>query len=91
VATDRSFVVALSADLMCCAHFIQRRTSRNQELAARTFAEANHFPADLHLTKLGYLTPRSAFRKVSARASACAGYAAWQSRRRHLSEPIVKN
>jgi len=74
---DRSqFVVALSAALMCCAHFIPTTgLLGNQEMRPVRICK-QPFRVTYTLTRLGYLTPVPRFREVSAGASAMAlGYA----------------
>jgi DNA-binding IclR family transcriptional regulator len=92
VATDRSFVVALSRGLEVLRAFRPNDgLLGNQEIAART-----HLPRPTvsrltyTLTKLGYLTPVPRFEKYQLAPAAMAlGYAALANLGvRHLSEPF---
>ena len=91
VATDRSFVVALSRGLDVLRAFHPNDgLLGNQELAARTnLPKPTISRLTYTLTKLGYLTPVPRFEKYQLAPSAMAlGYAALANLGvRHLSEP----
>src|SRR5437879_10218906 len=91
VATDRSFVVALSRGLdVLRAFHANDGLLGNQELAARTkLPKPTVSRLTYTLTKLGYLTPVPRFEKYQLAPSAMAlGYAALANLGvRHLSEP----
>jgi DNA-binding IclR family transcriptional regulator len=91
VATDRSFVVALSRGLDVLRAFHPNDgLLGNQELAARTnLPKPTISRLTYTLTKLGYLTPVPRFEKYQLAPSAMAlGYAARANLGvRHLSEP----
>ncbi|MCA6115320.1 IclR family transcriptional regulator [Bradyrhizobium sp. WSM 1738] len=91
VATDRSFVVALSRGLEVLRAFQPNDgLLGNQELAARTkLPKPTISRLTYTLTKLGYLTPVPRFEKYQLAPSAMAlGYAALANLGvRHLSEP----
>ena len=91
VATDRSFVVALSRGLDVLRAFQPNDgLLGNQELAARTkLPKPTISRLTYTLTKLGYLTPVPRFEKYQLAPSAMAlGYAALANLGvRHLSEP----
>src|SRR5262249_4107431 len=91
VATDRSFVVALSRGLDVLRAFHPNDgLLGNQELAARTkLPKPTVSRLTYTLTKLGYLTPVPRFEKYQLAPSAMAlGYAALANLGvRHLSEP----
>jgi len=91
VATDRSFVVALSRGLDVLRAFHPNDgLLGNQELAARTnLPKPTISRLTYTLTKLGYLTPVPRFEKYQLTPSAMAlGYAALANLGvRHLSEP----
>src|SRR4029078_8122397 len=91
VATDRSFVVALSRGLDVLRAFHPNDgLLGNQELGARTNLPSASISRVTHtLTKLGYLTPVPRFEKYQLAPSAMAlGYAALANLGvRHLSEP----
>jgi DNA-binding IclR family transcriptional regulator len=91
VATDRSFVVALSRGLDVLRAFQPTDgLLGNQELAARTnLPKPTISRLTYTLTKLGYLTPVPRFEKYQLAPSAMAlGYAALANLGvRHLSEP----
>src|SRR5258708_12424323 len=91
VATDRSFVVALSRglDVLRASH-PNDGVLGNQEIAARTkLPKPTVSRLTYTLTKLGYLTPVPRFEKYQLAPSAMAlGYAALANLGvRHLSEP----
>jgi DNA-binding IclR family transcriptional regulator len=92
VATDRSFVVALSRGLDVLRAFHPNDgLLGNQELAARTnLPKPTISRLTYTLTKLGYLTPVPRFEKYQLAPSAMAlGYAALANLGiRHLSEPF---
>src|SRR6202158_2340959 len=92
VATDRSFVVALSRGLDVLRAFHPNDgLLGNQEIAARTNLPKPTVSRLTHtLTKLGYLTPVPRFEKYQLAPSAMAlGYAALANLGvRHLSEPF---
>jgi DNA-binding IclR family transcriptional regulator len=92
VATDRSFVVALSRGLDVLRAFHPNDgLLGNQELAARTnLPKPTISRLTYTLTKLGYLTPVPRFEKYQLAPSAMAlGYAALTNLGiRHLSEPF---
>ena len=91
VATDRSFVVALSRGLDVLRAFHPNDgLLGNQEIAARTnLPKPTISRLTYTLTKLGYLTPVPRFEKYQLAPSAMAlGYAALANLGvRHLSEP----
>jgi DNA-binding IclR family transcriptional regulator len=91
VATDRSFVVALSRGLDVLRAFQPNDgLLGNQEIAARTkLPKPTISRLTYTLTKLGYLTPVPRFEKYQLAPSAMAlGYAALANLGvRHLSEP----
>ena len=91
VATDRSFVVALSRGLDVLRAFHPNDgLLGNQEIAARTnLPKPTVSRLTYTLTKLGYLTPVPRFEKYQLAPSAMAlGYAALANLGlRHLSEP----
>jgi DNA-binding IclR family transcriptional regulator len=91
VATDRSFVVALSRGLDVLRAFQPNDgLLGNQEIAARTrLPKPTISRLTYTLTKLGYLTPVPRFEKYQLTPSAMAlGYAALANLGvRHLSEP----
>jgi len=91
VATDRSFVVALSRGLEVLRAFQPNDgLLGNQEIAARTkLPKPTISRLTYTLTKLGYLTPVPRFEKYQLAPSAMAlGYAALANLGvRHLSEP----
>ena len=91
VATDRSFVVALSRGLDVLRAFQPNDgLLGNQEIAARTkLPKPTISRLTYTLTKLGYLTPVPKFEKYQLAPSAMAlGYAALANLGvRHLSEP----
>jgi DNA-binding IclR family transcriptional regulator len=91
VATDRSFVVALSRGLDVLRAFRPNDgLLGNQEIAARTkLPKPTISRLTYTLTKLGYLTPVPRFEKYQLTPSAMAlGYAALANLGvRHLSEP----
>jgi DNA-binding IclR family transcriptional regulator len=91
VATDRSFVVALSRGLDVLRAFHPNDgLLGNQELAARTnLPKPTISRLTYTLTKLGYLTPVPRFEKYQlARSAMALGYAALANLGvRHLSEP----
>src|ERR1700731_1969062 len=91
VATDRSFVVALSRGLEVLRAFRPNDgLLGNQEIAARTnLPKPTVSRLTYTLTKLGYLTPVPRFEKYQLAPSAMAlGYAALANLGvRHLSEP----
>ena len=92
VATDRSFVVALSRgpDVLRACHPNDGLLG-NQEIAARTnLPKPTVSRLTYTLTKLGYLTPVPRFEKYQLAPSAMAlGYAALANLGvRHLSEPF---
>jgi len=91
VATDRSFVVALSRGLEVLRAFHPNDgLLGNQEIAARTnLPKPTVSRLTYTLTKLGYLTPVPRFEKYQLAPSAMAlGYAALANLGlRHLSEP----
>ena len=91
VATDRSFVVALSRGLDVLRAFQPNDgLLGNQEIAARTnLPKPTVSRLTYTLTKLGYLTPVPRFEKYQLAPSAMAlGYAALANLGvRHLSEP----
>src|SRR5258708_26340968 len=91
VATDRSFVVALSRGLDVLRAFHPNDgVLGNQEIAARTnLPKPTISRLTYTLTKLGYLTPVPRFEKYQLAPSAMAlGYAALANLGvRHLSEP----
>ena len=91
VATDRSFVVALSRGLDVLRAFHPNDgLLGNQEIAARTkLPKPTISRLTYTLTKLGYLTPVPRFEKYQLALSAMAlGYAALANLGvRHLSEP----
>src|SRR5450631_613016 len=92
VATDRSFVVALSRGLDVLRAFHPNDgLLGNQEIAARTnLPKPTVSRLTYTLTKLGYLTPVPRFEKYQLAPSAMAlGYAALANLGvRHLSEPF---
>jgi len=92
VATDRSFVVALSRGLDVLRAFQPNDgLLGNQEIAARTnLPKPTVSRLTYTLTKLGYLTPVPRFEKYQLAPSAMAlGYAALANLGlRHLSEPF---
>jgi DNA-binding IclR family transcriptional regulator len=92
VATDRSFVVALSRGLDVLRAFRPHDgLLGNQEIAARTnLPKPTVSRLTYTLTKLGYLTPVPRFEKYQLAPSAMAlGYAALANLGvRHLSEPF---
>ena len=92
VATDRSFVVALSRGLDVLRAFHPNDgLLGNQELAARTnLPKPTISRLTYTLTKLGYLTPVPRLEKYQLAPSAMAlGYAALANLGiRHLSEPV---
>lgn len=92
MATDRSFVVALSRGLDVLRAFHPNDgLLGNQELAARTnLPKPTISRLTYTLTKLGYLTPVPRFEKYQLAPSAMAlGYAALANLGiRHLSEPF---
>ena len=92
VATDRSFVVALSRGLDVLRAFHPNDgLLGNQEIAARTnLPKPTISRLTYTLTKLGYLTPVPRFEKYQLAPSAMAlGYAALANLGvRHLSEPF---
>ena len=92
VATDRSFVVALSRGLDVLRAFRPNDgLLGNQEIAARTnLPKPTVSRLTYTLTKLGYLTPVPRFEKYQLAPSAMAlGYAALANLGvRHLSEPF---
>src|ERR1700758_395728 len=92
VATDRSFVVALSRGLEVLRAFQPNDgLLGNQEIAARTkLPKPTVSRLTYTLTKLGYLTPVPRFEKYQLAPSAMAlGYAALANLGlRHLSEPF---
>ena len=92
VATDRSFVVALSRGLDVLRAFRPNDgLLGNQEIAARTkLPKPTISRLTYTLTKLGYLTPVPRFEKYQLAPSAMAlGYAALANLGvRHLSEPF---
>jgi DNA-binding IclR family transcriptional regulator len=92
LATDRSFVVALSRGLDVLRAFRPNDgLLGNQEIAARTNLPKPTVSRLTHtLTKLGYLTPVPRFEKYQLAPSAMAlGYAALANLGiRHLSEPF---
>ena len=92
VATDRSFVVALSRGLDVLRAFQPNDgLLGNQEIAARTkLPKPTISRLTYTLTKLGYLTPVPRFEKYQLAPSAMAlGYAALANLGvRHLSEPF---
>ena len=91
MATDRSFVVALSRGLDVLRAFHPNDgLLGNQEIAARTnLPKPTISRLTYTLTKLGYLTPVPRFEKYQLAPSAMAlGYAALANLGvRHLSEP----
>src|SRR6201991_891822 len=92
VASDRSFVVALSRGLDVLRAFHPNDgLLGNQELAARTkLPKPTVSRLTYTLTKLGYLTPVPRFEKYQLAPAAMAlGYAALANLGvRHLSEPF---
>src|SRR6201999_3872972 len=92
VATDRSFVVALSRGLDVLRAFHPNDgLLGNQEIAARTnLPKPTVSRLTYTLTKLGYLTPVPRFEKYQLTPSALSfGYAALANLGvRHLSEPF---
>ncbi|MGC2024020.1 IclR family transcriptional regulator [Bradyrhizobium sp.] len=92
VATDRSFVVALSRGLNVLRAFqANDGLLGNQEIAARTnLPKPTVSRLTYTLTKLGYLTPVPRFEKYQLAPAAMAlGYAALANLGvRHLSEPF---
>src|SRR5580692_2272057 len=92
VATDRSFVVALSRGLDVLRAFRPNDGMLgNQEIAARTnLPKPTVSRLTYTLTKLGYLTPVPRFEKYQLAPAAMAlGYAALANLGvRHLSEPF---
>ena len=92
VATDRSFVVALSRGLDVLRAFRPNDgLLGNQEIAARTnLPKPTVSRLTYTLTKLGYLTPVPRFEKYQLAPSAMSlGYAALTNLGvRHLSEPF---